>query len=119
MVFMDNLKTLRLQDGLTQGELAERIGVGKSTISMWEKGDRTPSLEMLETLADFFNVSLSELWGDEKKPAAMDGSGLSEEEMEIIDLLRAAPPEARMKLVEFLKSAGFGRDTQDDPAKKR
>lgn len=116
-MFKENLKELRLQDNLTQGDLAEKIGVGKSTISMWESGERTPSLEMLEALADFFNVSISRLWGDEEKPVAMDGSGLSSEELEVIKQLRHLPPSSRASFLSFLKTLGFQNDAQDDPAR--
>lgn len=59
--FPEALKRLRKDKGLTQAQLAEALGVGKSTISMYEVGAREPSFEMLDILAGFFKVELIEL----------------------------------------------------------
>ena len=59
--FPEALKRLRAKKGLTQAELAEGLGVAKSTISMYEVGAREPDFEMLENIADFFNVDFMEL----------------------------------------------------------
>ena len=58
-MFKDELKKLRLQKGWTQEKLAEIMNVGKSTISMYENGNRTPDFETLEEIADIFNVDLN------------------------------------------------------------
>ena len=42
------LKYLRKQDDITQQQLADALGVGKSTISMYENGNREPDFEALE-----------------------------------------------------------------------
>ena len=47
---------------MTQSELADRLGISKSTISMYEIGDRTPSALVYEALADIFNVDLDYLY---------------------------------------------------------
>ena len=52
--FKDRLKQMRQSAGLTQSELAEKLGVSTSTVSMYEVGSRKPSFEILEQLADFF-----------------------------------------------------------------
>lgn len=75
MAFKDELKKLREQDGLSQGELAAKLKVGRSTISMWESGKREPGFEMLEAIADYFNVNMNRLLPKAGKPAADDGNG--------------------------------------------
>uniref|UniRef100_UPI003078CBC7 helix-turn-helix domain-containing protein n=1 Tax=Phascolarctobacterium succinatutens TaxID=626940 RepID=UPI003078CBC7 len=61
MPFNTMLKTLRLKKGLTQGELARLTGLTRSAISMYEAGNREPKYEVLELLADFFNVDMNTL----------------------------------------------------------
>jgi transcriptional regulator with XRE-family HTH domain len=61
--FKDMLKYLRNREGLSQAELAQKIGLGTSTISMYEVGKREPDFETLETIADFFNVDMNFLLG--------------------------------------------------------
>ena len=52
------IKELRETSGMTQTELAEKVGVSKSVISAYEKGIRNPSNKVLELIADTFGVSL-------------------------------------------------------------
>lgn len=61
--FKDMLKYYRERDGLSQSQLAKIIGVSSSTISMYEVGKREPDFETEEKIADYFNVSLSNLRG--------------------------------------------------------
>jgi transcriptional regulator with XRE-family HTH domain len=61
--FKDMLVYLRKRQGLSQQDLAERVGLTKSAISMYEQGARKPSYEMLEALADYFNVDIDFLTG--------------------------------------------------------
>lgn len=61
--FSDMLRFLRLRDGYSQSELANKLGVSKSSISMYERGSRQPDFELEEALADLFNVSLDFLRG--------------------------------------------------------
>lgn len=57
------LKMLREERGLSQSQLAEALKVSKSTIGMYETNGRTPKPELLEALADFFNVDMNFLYG--------------------------------------------------------
>lgn len=61
--FSDMLVYLRKRDGYSQQELAQKIGVSRSTIGMYETGEREPAFETLEALADTFNVNMATLLG--------------------------------------------------------
>ena len=63
MDFSQRLRELRKERGLTQEELAKKLELAKSSISMYENGKRKPSFEVLEMFADFFNVNLDTLYG--------------------------------------------------------
>ena len=63
MNFSDTLKYLRKRANMSQEELGQKIGVKKSTVSMYERGDRKPSYEVLEAIADCFNVDMDYLTG--------------------------------------------------------
>lgn len=62
-MFGERLRGLRKQYGLTQGDLAARLGTVKSTISQWESGYRVPSEDMLRKIAEIFDVSVDYLIG--------------------------------------------------------
>ena len=65
MTFGERLKELRTQRGYTQEDLARIFKTSRSRICMYEKGQREPDFEMLETFADFFNVNMNYLLGKE------------------------------------------------------
>lgn len=66
-MFCDVLKRLRNREKLTQQQLADKLGLSRSTIGMYEKGVREPDFETSELIADFFNVRLDFLL-DRKNP---------------------------------------------------
>lgn len=61
------IKELREQNRIQQEELAEYLCISQSTLSRIEKGLRMPSLQIAIRLADYFDVSLDELVGRERK----------------------------------------------------
>ena len=63
--FAINLRKLRKERGITQAELGKAIGVGKASVSAYEKDGRKPSFEILENIADYFNVNMGDLVGQE------------------------------------------------------
>ena len=84
MTFSERLKQLRAQRGLTQDTLSKQSGLTKSSIAMYETGKRKPKIEVLERLADFFNVDLDYLVGKSDRttviapPAPQKSDGLPE-----------------------------------------
>lgn len=62
--FSERLRQLRTERGISQQTLANSLGdISKSSINMYERGEREPGLEMLEAIADFFNVDMDFLLG--------------------------------------------------------
>lgn len=57
------LRSLREQKGLTQIELAEKLGKTHPSIARWERGVNTPSMKTLELMAEFFDVEIRYLRG--------------------------------------------------------
>jgi len=59
--FGERLKQARLENGLTQAQLAEMIGVAKTTLTGYEKGGREPDLYKIEALSKALNISADKL----------------------------------------------------------
>ena len=66
--FSDRLKLLRAQQDLTQQALANRLEISKSSVNMYERGEREPGFQTLEAIADLFNVDMDYLLGKSDIP---------------------------------------------------
>ena len=62
-MFSERLKRLRMEKGITQKELADRLHISRSTIAGYESLGKEPDGEKLCALADFFGVSVDYLLG--------------------------------------------------------
>ena len=71
-----NIKKARLDAGLTQIEVAEKLGVAQAQYARWENGGRNPKDETVKKLAEIFGVTFDKLQGR--------NDGLDD----IVDLLR-------------------------------
>ena len=86
MDFGTRLKELRKQNGFTQQQLAERVGVTKSVISFYELKERAPSPDVLTKLSYIFHVSTDYLLGIERNKT-VDVTGLSDEDIRAVQLI--------------------------------
>ena len=59
----EKIRQLRQRDGRTQEALAVEIGVTAQAVSRWEKGICYPDMELLPSIANYFGVSIDELFG--------------------------------------------------------
>lgn len=59
------IKSLREKQNLTQGQLAENIGVTDKAVSKWETGKGLPDISLIEPLANALNISVIELFAGE------------------------------------------------------
>lgn len=64
--FPDVFKELRISKNLSQDKIAEELDISSSLVSKWENNQSTPAPEMLEYIADYFNVSVDYLIGRSK-----------------------------------------------------
>ena len=99
----EKLKSLRISKNISQKEVAEAIEVSVGMISKYECGLKNPSVDTLGKLADFYDVSLDYLKGNENQ---MDELEL--EFPEGIQVLRRATkeltPEARAKMIKLMRA---------------
>lgn len=63
------LAKLRKEDGLTQEELGEALGVSNKTVSRWETGTYLPPVEMLQRMSERYGVSINEILSGERLTA--------------------------------------------------
>lgn len=63
MKFNERLKQSRIKRGFTQDEFAKKLNISASSISLYENGDREPSLSTLKTISETLNISTDYLLG--------------------------------------------------------
>lgn len=99
MNFNEVLKNLRTEHHLTQVELANKLGLSFTTISMYERGQREPDFETLEAIADYFNVDMDYLLGKSPIPNKALYHTSSPEERELQEYLEELRTRPEMKML--------------------
>lgn len=64
----ENIYRLRTEKNMSQGGLADALGVSRQSVSKWENNSATPELDKLIRMSNLFGVTLDELVGTEKNP---------------------------------------------------
>lgn len=65
--FAENLKYYMKRDEKRQKDLSNDLGIANSLVSEWVKGKKYPRIENMKKLADYFNVTISDLVDDKEK----------------------------------------------------
>ena len=60
------IAVLRKSQGMTQKELAEKLGVSDKTVSHWEREESAPDISLIPVIAEIFSVTCDELLRGEK-----------------------------------------------------
>ena len=85
----EKLRSLRTKYGYSQKQVADKIGVSPSIVSGYETGERTPSTEVLLSLAYLFNTSTDYLLGKQpnNSESVIRADGLTDDQIASINRL--------------------------------
>ena len=75
----NKIQELRKKKGISQEELAEKIGVARQTISKWELGETSPDLKQAKELSKIFKISLDELTNNDIKEVLIEKTSNTEQ----------------------------------------
>lgn len=59
----EKIKELRYRNGRTQENLADALGITSQAVSRWEKNGSYPDMEMIPSIANYFGITIDELFG--------------------------------------------------------
>lgn len=98
----ENIKTIRKVNGISQEELAQKCNVVRQTVSKWESGLSVPDADMLVTISNALNTSVSTLlgWSNEEEPD--EDSKVLAQKLEVINLQLAQMNHNRLKTWFFV-----------------
>lgn len=71
-IFASRLKTIREEVGYTQQEVADQIGISRTSINRYENKERQPDIENIGKLAEFYCISIDWLFGLGKREIDKD-----------------------------------------------
>lgn len=118
MTFADRLRELRIRKNMTQGELSKATGLTQSAIAMYETGKREPKIEVMELLADYFNVDMNYITGKTDKTTMLSASAIDAIDVIRIPMLGRVvagdPQEAIQEAEEFLYIPAMGNKRSED-----
>lgn len=92
------IQALRKREKLRQAELGEKLGIGVSSISMWEAEKRAPSIENFMALAELFGVSVDYILFGKS-----EGRELSKDESEMLDLYSSLSDTQKSEIKGIIK----------------
>lgn len=105
-MFATRLKELRAQRGYTLEELASLVGISKTQVGRWERG-QIPGADMVEKLAKTFSVSADYLLGLTENPRGyVLESELSAQELQLLDALRNGALHKALQLIVSMSTNG-------------
>ncbi|MBQ8642364.1 MAG: helix-turn-helix domain-containing protein [Clostridia bacterium] len=123
-----NIYELRKQKGLTQAQLAEKMGVTEQAVSKWENEISTPDVSLFPVLANFFGVSIDRLYGFhldsydrevEKICRESDAAGDTYREIEILTKgLEKYPNSEELKINLAFSLSMVNRISEDEKEKR-
>jgi transcriptional regulator with XRE-family HTH domain len=93
-------KKIRTSNGLSANKLANSLGIDPSTLTKIEKGSSLPSIKLLISFCDYFNINLSDFFDD----GIASDTVITPELKELLDNAKDLTPEQLKQLTEFLKS---------------
>ena len=98
----ENIKSIRKSRGLSQEELAIKLNVVRQTISKWEQGLSVPDSEMLISISEVLETSVSTLLGENISESKVDDLKVISEKLEIINLQLLQRKNARRKMIHLI-----------------
>ena len=95
----ENIKAIRKSKGLSQEELAIKLNVVRQTISKWEKGLSVPDSDMLISISEVLETSVSTLLGETVIESKVYDLNVISSKLEIINLQLAQRKTTRIKIL--------------------
>lgn len=109
MTFGARLREMRLRRGFTQEQLGQKIGVAKSTLTGYEKGNREPDISKIKKILEALDLEADDLLEISKKPAPLCGDAAkalaisSPLEQELVGIFSHLQPALQQYLLHMAK----------------
>ncbi len=114
-MFRIQLKMIREEQGLSQSQLAKKLGVSQGTIGNWESGIREPNFDTISKIADYFDVSIDYLITGTQENSSPDQT--EDKELSKIDIMISAEAKGlsdkdKQEILTFIQYKKFQKETE-------
>ena len=107
---MNRIKELRLEQGLTQKAIAEKLGCNQTALGKYERNELEPGIPTLKKLSAIFNCSVDYIICNDNDFNVVSNNGnltLSVNESEMLSHFRLLPVEAQREAIGFVKALAY------------
>lgn len=113
IIFVNNLSRYMEIRGVTQSDIVSSIGVSASTVSDWVKGKKYPRVDVMQLLADYLGVLISDLTTEHPSISSTNDDS---EESDLIKMFRCLNPKGRADLLKYARYLNADPDMTEDGA---
>lgn len=96
--FSDNLKMFMDREGISNTELAKRLGVSEVAVSRWRSGERNPRSEMIDRMCVIFNCTHNDLMAPNSAEIQLDKEAYAE----VLKLLEGLNTEGIQEVINYI-----------------
>ncbi|HPS13701.1 MAG TPA: LexA family transcriptional regulator [Prolixibacteraceae bacterium] len=112
MIYLkENMRYLRKQNGMTQGDLADKLDIKRSHIGSYEEGRGVPKLSVIKQMADLFEISVDQLLASDLSNAQPEANSYqpsaTQPGMKLLSIVVTPDNEERIAIVPVKASAGY------------
>ena len=104
MTFMKNLRSIRMNKGLTQQELADKCGLTKRIISYYETNATNPPIDKIEIIAKVLGISISDLLNDKLTLAKKDIENVDPRIIKKIIKIKSLPTKEQNSIWHYINT---------------
>jgi transcriptional regulator with XRE-family HTH domain len=101
--FGQRMAAFRIAKGLSQGELADKLGMTRDLVTYYERAAKNPSLETVKKIADFFGVTVGEMLNDTARGAKKPGP--PSKIHQLTERIAKLPPTEQKLMVKMIEGA--------------
>ena len=105
--FSENLKILRKKRGLTQSEMAQKLGLNRPQLGSYEEGRAEPKLEALQNMAHYFKLSLDQLVNADLSDEGEQKTDYKGNKLRILPIVTDVNDQEKISLIPTKAAAGY------------
>ena len=110
----NRINSLLAERGIDKGTFYKAVGISSASFSQWRTGISNPTQKRLEQIAEYFDMSVSELLSEEEKPAPISEDGLTDLQRALINAVPQMSDKTILLLMQIKDAIEDSRNLPGD-----